>query len=307
CDLYPIHWSQLASMARFENVSSTVLTNYQIVYQRSAAAAQRLGQLAEELRTGLQPAARPLMVYKAQSYLQRAGYPLYLLRQQAAAGHVLACIQQAQRIVGIVAHCLAIFNQQVVDTRKLYQILMLPHLPTTFATTVARITNATEPETLLKGCEALLDATHALLLAAQRQLADPSVTYATALGAGYPELKGDLQHMLLACERHDRFALKRLLVSLYHELALAIAYAETGIRYTTFNSLADYEQNFVARGFPALLPPVETQNFEEVHARCLAFDAHLQTFLLDRGVNLYTFATLEELRQHLALPTRERI
>ena len=60
CDLYPIHWSQLESMARWENVSSTVLLNYQVIYQRSAAAAERIAQLADQLRASLQPAARPL-------------------------------------------------------------------------------------------------------------------------------------------------------------------------------------------------------------------------------------------------------
>ncbi len=305
CDLYPIRWSQLESMARFENVSSTVLLNYQIVYQRSAAAGERLGRLADQLRALLQPAARSLMVRKAQEYLQRAGYPYYLLRQQAAAGHLLACMQQAQSIVGIVTHALAIFNQQVVDTRKLDQILALPHLPENFASSVARITNATAPDELLSGCDALLDATHALLLAAQRQRPDPNVTYATAFGAGYPEIKGDLQHILLACARKDSFSLKRLLVSLYHELALALAKAETGISYSGFNSLADYEQDLVALGFPALLPSVEAGDFTELHRQCLAFDRHLRPFLTDRGVNLYDFATVAKLQEQLALPDKK--
>lgn len=302
CDLYPLRWSQLESMARFENVSSTVLLNYQVIYQRSVAAAERIGQLADQLRAALQPAARPLMVRKAHEYLQRAGYPYYLLRQQAAAGHQLASIQQAQNIVGIVVHSLAIVNQQVVDTRKLEQILALPLLPVDFAGSVAQVTNATDPAALLVGCEDLLDATHALLLAAQRQFPDPNVTYATAFGAGYPEIKGDLQHILLACERCDLFSLKRLIVSLYHEVALAMAKAETGISYDGFNSLADYEQDFGALGFPALLPYVEAGAFPELHRQCLAFDRHLRQFLTDRGVNLYDFATVDDLRQQLALP-----
>jgi hypothetical protein len=44
CDLYPIRWSRLEQMANFENVSSTVLLNYQIIYQRSTAAAERMGR-----------------------------------------------------------------------------------------------------------------------------------------------------------------------------------------------------------------------------------------------------------------------
>lgn len=304
CDLYPIRWPQLESMARWENVSSTVLLNYQIVYQRSVAAGERMGELADQLQTTLQPAARPMMVRKAQEYLQRAGYPYYLLRQQAAAGHSLACIQQAQSIVAIVTHALALVNQQLVDTRKLAQILTLPQLPTNFAASVAQITTATAPNELLAGCDALLDATHALLVAAQRQSPDPNLTYATVFGAGYPELKGDLQHLLLACERRDAFSLKRVLVSLYQEVASAMTRAETGVDYGTFHSLADYEQDLGALGFPALLPAVAAGNWDELHCQCLAFDRHLRQFLTDRGVNLYDFATVDDLRQHLALPRK---
>lgn len=299
CDLYPIRWSQLESMARFENVSSTVLLTYQVIYQRSDASAERLAQLADQLRASLQPAAHPAMVRKAQAYFQQAGYSFYLLQQQAAAGNQLACLQQAQSIVGIVVHSLAMANQRVVDTRKLDQILTLPKLPVDFAVIVARVTNATDPDELLATCEELLNSTHALLLAEQRQFADDNVTYRSAFGAGYPELKGDLQHILLACERKDRFSLKRLLVSLYHELSLAVAKAERGISYSAFNSLADYEQDLVALGFPALLPYLESADFDALHRQTLAFDEQLQRFLTERGVNLYTFATVEEMWRSL--------
>ncbi|MEZ4680829.1 MAG: nucleotidyltransferase domain-containing protein [Caldilineaceae bacterium] len=205
CDLYPIRWSQLEQMARFENVSSTVLLTYQIVYQRSDAATKRIQQCADQLRASLQPAARPDMVRRAQEYLQRAGYPYYLLCQQAAAGHQLACLQQAQSIVGIVAHSLAMCNQVVIDTRKLDQIVALPQLPTDFAAILVGVTNAIEPNDLLTACTALLHTTHAFLLTEQRQFPANNITYAKALGAGYPEIKGDLQHILLACERKDIF------------------------------------------------------------------------------------------------------
>lgn len=301
CDLYPIHWSQLESMARFENISSTVLLTYQVIYQRSAAAAERLQQLADQLRAALQPAAHQAMVRKAHEYFQRTGYPFYLLQQQAAMGNQLACLQQAQSIVGTVVHSLAIYNQRVVDTRKLDQILALPKLPADFATTVTWVTNATDPDGLSAACEELLNTTHALLLAEQRQCPDREATYVSAFGAGYPELKGDLQHILLACERQDRFSLNRLLVSLYHELSLATANAETGISYSGFNSLADYEQDFVALGFPPLISYLESADFDELYRQTLVFDEHLQRFLVGHGAPLYTFATVAELERHLAL------
>lgn len=300
CDLYPIRWSQLESMANFENVSSTVLLNYQIVYQRSAAAAERMQGLAARLAALQQPAARPAMLTKAQEIFQRTGYPYYLLRQQATAGHRLACRQHAHQILGTVLHVLAVCNQAAIDTRKIAQVLALPKLPVNFAASVDQLTQAHMPAALLAASERLLDTTRAFLLAEQRQIVDSTVNFRTAFGAGYPELKGDLQHILLACERQDRFALHGPLLSLYHEVALAISQAVTGIRYSGFNSLAEYEQDLAALGFPALLPAVEAADFAALHEQCLAFDRHLQQFLVEQGVNLYRFATIEELETYLS-------
>lgn len=299
CDLYPIHWSRLESMADFENVSSTALFNYQIVYARSADVMARFRALPARLQALQEPAARPTTLRKAQAYFQRTGYPYYLLRQQAANGHLLACLQQAQEILGTVFHCLALCNQAPVDTRKLAQVLALPKLPVNFAVTVERMTNAFTPAALLAATEQLLNTTRDLLLAEQRQLPDREMGYPAAFGAGYPELKNGLQHVLLACEQQDLFALKVPLLSLYHELSRIIAQATTGVAYTEFNSLADYEQDLMGLGFPALLPSVEAHDFAGLHRQCLAFDAHLQQFLTARGVQLNAFATVEALQSYL--------
>jgi hypothetical protein len=299
CDLYPIRWSQLESMANFENVSSTVLLNYQILYQKSDAAAARIGALADQLRASLQPTARPTMLGKACSYFQRIGYPYYLLREQAANGHTLAALQQSQQILNIIFHTLAIFNQRCIDTRKLDQVLALPQLPADFAETVDRIKQTTNPDELLRACDQLLTTTRALLLAEQQRQPHSAANFRAAFGAGYPELKGDLQHLLLACERADLLEAKRLLVSLYHEVALAVAQGATGVRYSGFNALADYEQAFAGLGFPPLLPYVANGDFVGLHKQCLAFDEQLQQFMAGHNVKSYAFATIEELQHHL--------
>jgi hypothetical protein len=140
CDLYPIRWSQLEKMANFENVSSTVLLKYEIVYQRSQAVAARFQALPAQLHALQQPAARPAMLRKALEIFQQTGYPYYRLRQQAATGHLLSCLQQTQTILSTVLHCLAVCNQACIDTRKIGQVLALPKLPVGFAETVNRVT-----------------------------------------------------------------------------------------------------------------------------------------------------------------------
>jgi hypothetical protein len=90
-----------------------------------------------------------------------------------------------------------------------------------------------------------------------------------------------------------------VLVALYHEFSLHLSWATTGVEFSGFNSLADYEQDLVALGFPALLPLLVAGDFAEMHRQCLLFDRRLQEFLSSHSVELNSFATLEDLQKHL--------
>lgn len=299
CDLYPMHWSKLERMAEFRDVSASVLLHHRIVYRRSEAAADRFRALAARLEGLLLPAARPEMQRRAQEIFQSTAYDYYLLRRQVEAGHQAGCARQAQAILRTVLHCLAVYNQACVDTRKVAQVLALPHLPAGFAETAERLINAWAPHDLLTATDALLQTTRDLLLAGQRQHLRAAVTYPAAFESAYPEFKRDLQGIMLACERQDMFALKTSLFSLLHELSRAIAEVETAVSYSGFNGLDEYEQDLAALGFPPLLPAAAAGDFAALHRQCQAFDGRLQTFLTGRGVALNTFATPAALHAHL--------
>jgi len=189
-------------------------------------------------------------------------------------------------------------NQACIDTRKLDQVLALPKLPAEFAAIVAQVTETSDPARLLSACETLLQATRNLLLTEQQTIPRQTASFAAVFDAAYPELKGDIQHLMLACERQDMFNFN--LTSLYHELMIHMAQAFTGITYSHFNSLAEYEQNLTALGFPDLLPYVAARDFAELRRQCQVFDLRLQQFLLEHGVALNSFATLDDLQEHLA-------
>lgn len=299
-DLYPMHWSKLERMAQFREASASVLLNHRVIYSQTEAAAQRMEALAEQLRLLQEPAARPEMIRRALEIFQSAGHDYYLLAEQAAAGHVAGCLKQAQAILKTVFHCLAVTNQACIDTRKLERVLVLPKLPADFAETVQHVLDSMEPVELLAAVDALLHTTRGLLLAEQRQCLRHETTFPAAFDAAYPELKRDLQGVMLACERQDVFALRTSLFSLLHEMSLGIAQVVTGVEYTRFNGLADYEQDLAALGFPALLPHVESRDFTELQQQCLAFDQRLKQFLARCSVQLNAFATLDELQDFLA-------
>lgn len=296
-DLYPIHWSWLEQMANFENVSGTILREGRILYQRDPQVGERFRSLTDRLESLTKPAARATMLGKAQKLFQNTGYDYYLLHQQAERENLLACLIHSRNLLKTVTHCLAVCNQSTTDTRKLTQVLALPKLPLGFAETVEQVTNAMTPQKILDACQRMLDTTRDLLLAEQAEVQRQATTFPQVFNAAYPELKGDIQHLMLACERRESYNFN--LTSLYHELMVHIAQALTGIEYSGFNGLADYQQDLAALGFPDLLPYVVAKDFDGLHRQCQLFDEHLQRFLSEHDVALNLFASVDELQIYL--------
>ena len=179
------------------------------------------------------------------------------------------------------------------------QVLALPKLPADFAANVECISTSFDPDELLSACETLLQSTRELLLAEQRRVLRQGASYPDVFHSAYPELQNDLHHVMLACERQDLFSLKTSLVSLYHELSLAIARVITGVEYSGFNGLAEYEQDLAALGFPPLLPHLLSGDFEQLYQQCVLFGERLKDFLVENRVELNTYATVNDLRSAL--------
>jgi hypothetical protein len=240
------------------------------------------------------------MVRRALEIFQTIGYEFYLLQLQAILPHQAGCMKQAHCIFRTVLHCLAVCNQSCIDTRKMDQVLTLPRLPAGFAESAHRMILAVEPQEVLSATVNLLQTTRVFLLAEQREFLCSETDFPTVFDSGYPELKRDLQAVMLACEQRDLFSLKGSLLSLLHEVSRGMAEVTTGVSYLGFNGLSDYEQDLVELGFPALLPFLSAGDFDGLYRQCLAFDRRLREFLTEREVPLNSFAALEDLQDHLA-------
>ena len=299
-DFYPMPWPKLERMAEFRDVSSSVLLQNRVLYSRNEEVLRRFEALGERLHNSQAPEAKPQMVRRAIEIFQTTAYDFHLLQVQAGVLHQAGCIKQAQAIFTTVLHCLAVCNQACIDTRKLGQVLALPRLPAGFAESAHRMIVALDPDELLSVTGSLLQTTREFLLAEQRQYLCSETDFPTVFDSGYPELKRDLQAVMLACERRDLFSLKGSLISLLHEVSRGVAKVTTGVSYLSFNGLSEYEQSLAELGFPALLPRLEAGDFEGLYQQCLAFDTRLRGFLMEREVPLNSFATLDDLQEYLA-------
>lgn len=297
CDLYPIHWSKLEQMANFEDISTTVLIDNQIVYARCEESVSRFHTLQKRLHELCKPEARPVMVRKALENFQATGYPFYLLCEAAHDDHLLTCLQQSQTILRTVLHCVAIVNQAPIDTRKLSEVLALPRLPDDFFRNVVHLIQAKISEEVLSSTETLLRTTRTLLLSEQGNYVRHETGYKDVFDSAYPELKNDLEHVILSAERRDLFNIP--VISLYQELMVHMAEAESGVQFTSFNSLADYEQDLGQIGFPNLLSPILERDFAQLKRDCADFDEKMKEFLLEKGVPLHSFHSMWDLEKYL--------
>ncbi|HEX5827089.1 MAG TPA: nucleotidyltransferase domain-containing protein [Candidatus Limnocylindrales bacterium] len=296
-DCYAIHWPSLEQMADMRRLTCAILEYGEVVYARDDAVRARFEGLRARLATAQSPAARPSAVAAALDTFREAGYPYLLLTRAARDGHLLAALQQAQAIRDRVLHALVLANQVPADTRKPEQLARLARRPPDLDGLLAALDASPDAPAILNAVDALLDATRAFLLAEQSTLATPT-TFADALRAGYPELRGDLQHLLLWTERGT--IAPRDLVSIHHETMVHAAKAITGIDYGPFNAIPDYELDLAALGFPDLLGPTVARDLPELARLIDAFDARLRRYLEDGGADLCSYPDLDGLEAALA-------
>lgn len=300
-DFYPMRWSTLEKMADFRDLSSSVLATNKVIYVRNDLVLTRFNDLSAKLLSLQQPQARSEMVYKAMQIYQSTAYDYYLLQQQHEVGHLAGCLRQSMAVLRILLHCLAVFNQACVDTRKIDQVLALPRLPVNFAIDSKRIIDSFDIDEIFEATCHLMQSTRDLIVSEQNQMTQSQTNYSDVFDSGYPELKRDLQGVMLACERRDPFGLKTSLLSLMHELSRGVAQVERSVNYTGFNGLSEYEQDLEAMGFPDLLCGAVNNDYEIVLQQCYAFDRRLREFLTSHSVRLNNFTNYQEFKQYLAV------
>ena len=298
-DLYPLHWPTLERMAEHGDWRATILDDLRVDYAASPAARDRLAALVERHHELEQPSARRQMVAKALTEFERVGYDYYQLTRTARTGEFRSACVHANRIIGILLRSLVVLNQSRADTRKLHEVMALDRIPPGLEELVDSVTTAATPTDLIAACDALLEAVRTLLLCeqAESQRVEPSIE--ARLGAAYPELRADVQRVLLACERHDLLAAQTKLYSFLHELHFHLAQGERGIEYSGFNSLDEYLSAEIETGFPDLVSPAVAGHFEKLQEETLRFDEILRAYLREAGAGLYCYESREDLERAL--------
>jgi hypothetical protein len=298
-DLYPLHWETLERMAEHDDWRATILADLEVVHARSEDARTRLSALIARHRELERPDARADMVRKALVAFERTGFQFYQVSRTVRIGEVDAARIHTNRIIGTVFHALVLVNQSRADTRKLDQMLALERRPERLGELVDAVLRAPDGARLVTACTDLLDATREVLLAEQAQTQRVPASYPDRLGPAYPELKADLQRVLLACERRDLPGAQTKLFSFLHELHIHLAQGERGIDFSDFNSPDEYRHAPLARESEELVRLASRARFDELHEAASRFDRRLREYLTEIGVGLFSYESIEELQAAL--------
>jgi len=295
-DLYPLHWPTLERMSEWDDWRATIFHDVELVYEADSGAAERFRRLAARHAELERPEAKPAMVAKALAAFERVGYDVYLLTRGVGRDDLRAAHRLANQIVQTALHALVLLNQSRADKRRLEQMAALAEVPADLTGLIGRITGARTCGELVDATDDLLERTRELLLAAQAEHLRVPQSYPERLDAAYPELRADLQRVLLACERGDAYGAQTKLHSFLYELHIHLAQAERGVAFGTFNCLSEYRRPLGERGFPDPIPALVAGRFDDLAERCVAFDRRLREYLVDLGVGLNSFASLDELQ-----------
>lgn len=299
-DLYALQWESLERMAEHDDWRATILSDLEIVHAASDETRLRLERLVRRHHELEQPEARATMVGKALAAFERTGFDFSQVSRTVELGEVSAARNHALRIIQTVLHALVLANQSRADTRKLDQMLALERRPERLGELIDSVLRATEGADLVRRCSDLLSATHELLLAEQAQTQRVPASYPERLGPAYPELRADLQRVFLACERRDLFGTQAKLFSFLHELHLHLAQGERGIGYSGFNSPDEYRHEPLAHETEKLIELAVGGRFDELREAAERFGERLRAYLGELGVGLYSYGSIDELREALA-------
>ncbi len=303
-DFWPVSWEMLAGFAsgraRGWAHAPALVHHARVLHSRSAAALARLGRLKQQVLDLQQPAARPEMLGRARVAFLEVSARLGSLHLAGATADLSEVRQAAWVLIAAVMECLALANQVVFDRATSVLPGCLPALdvrPPDLERLVRVV--ATFPaiaEVLAAGDELAAGVRQAL-----RQAQPPGSPRSPGqvLGDAYPELRDQLRKLLTACEAGEALAAGMAASSLRREAVTMLALLDGEAPDSYADLLSDLSGPYRRLGLPDLAG-CDLNDLAALAARGRYWDERLRGWLVEQGVSLNEYETVEEFAASLA-------
>ncbi len=297
-DLYPIGWDGMERLATFDNPSTSLLFRTEVVYARNEAVRTRFDALRHRAEELLSPAGHDQMAHKALELFRKLGPDHYLLTAEVATDDLFTAKHRAMRLVGGVAHCLAVLNQANVDTRRPQHLLKLERRPADIEALLRILVDGSDVDAIRQAATRLMRETRALVLAELQDCVGGTVRLKDFFN--YPEARNALWAIQDASEQGNRYLALCVLTSWQNEMAQVMKKLATGCNVPDDLLFPEISAEYKAYGFPDLMPAVLSGDMAALEAGIAQYDALLRKFFLENDVPLCDFADNAALSEWLA-------
>ena len=305
-DFWPVSWRTAERIANAESdrpwaFSASLLADAKVLHARSPEDRGRFEALQDRIAELTRPEQRGPMIGKALDAFPTVLAHLGQMQLAAARGDGAGLRAAGFDLANSAVNCLALVNQVYLRRgwgADLAEVSEMQQRPADLEAMLSGLLLPEGPKAALAQATRLVGEVRQVLLAAQRS---------TAAGAEAGDVFRDyyffvheyVAKIVSACAREQRLAAAAAALSLQRELCEQMSKVTDGAPHLDFNLLGEYQDSYLAAGFPDLLGPAGRGDLTELAERARELQEKAAAWLGEHGVDLNLLASEEDLPRFL--------
>lgn len=283
------------------SIAPAIIANTRVLHARSDADLQRYQALQQQIAQLQQPACKPAMVKLAFDAYQQAQCRMGSITQAADAGDLTAARWASCNLTDELLDCLCLLNQTHFTrywASHPSQLAALVVQPAQLQARLTQLVTTGDAQTVAGLANGLLQDARALLMAAQRDTAQPEPA-GVVLRDYYMAIKEYVNKVVSACDKGNLTSVAFVTTKMQVELAGMLLHMREGIDPNWAHGYADISAGLREAGFPDFTGAVTQGDFDVIRQLALQFDAQARALFAQHGVALNEFDDDAALREYL--------
>lgn len=292
-DFYPIRWERAERMAAFEDWSTTIIADCELLYVRSEEDYARFLSLREKIASMKAQDQADGLHAQAEAVLRDGLLRLSNMRLAQDGLDLSYCRTLAHEVTVSLFQSLALVNQTYYTRMWGHfreQVRSLPIKPDSLELCLDIVMFSRSPADIMQACEQMMG-DMLRLLAGQRLNRPRTRSYPDRMKGYYEEEKGLLNKLLTACEQGHYETAYFTAILVQDGLAQILYAAEEGRRPSILD-LGDYRHYYQRYGYPDLIALLDPDDFEPLRLAVLELTERLEQHLHSEKVPLHQFDSI---------------
>ncbi|WP_274365849.1 nucleotidyltransferase domain-containing protein [Paenibacillus thermotolerans] len=294
-DFWPIGWERAERMAAYEDWSTTVIADCELLYVRSDDDLDRFMNLREKIRDMGEASHALTLTNRAEEALRDCMIGLAQCRLAGDSPDLSYCRTQGREIATGIFKALALVNQTYYTRMWGHfreQVRKLPIKPENLERDLDVIMFSRSPDEIMSSCESLIAETMRLIANRKKEFIGQR-SYKDRMKGYYEEERGMLNKLLTACERGHYETAFFGAVGVQEGLAGMLFASEKG-RWPGISEAGECRELYHRFGYPDLAALLDPADFEPLRLAVLQLIEKLESRLREEEVPVNRFGSVAD-------------